>query len=69
MGFYGAKEYNISSIKRAIVRYMLVSIKDKPAGENVKEPPHVVKGKEYLAALRKKDPKTVREAKRFLFLR
>ncbi len=69
MKLYGADEYNIPSIKRSIVRYMLASTKDTPAGGNVKTPPHVVKGKEHLAALRKKDPRTVREAERFFFLR
>ena len=69
MGLYGAKEYNIPSIKRAIVRYMLVSSKDAQVAENIKPPTHVSKGRKHMAALRKKDPKTVREAERFFFLK
>ena len=68
MKLYDAEEYSIPSIKRAIIRYMLVSTKDIPADVNAKEPKHVTNGKKYLAALEKIDPKTVRDAKRFLFL-
>lgn len=67
MELYGAEEYDIPSIKRAIVRYMLVSTRDLPEGAE-EEPQHVTKGKEHLAALEKMDPKTVRDAKRFFFL-
>jgi hypothetical protein len=67
MELYGAKAYDIPSIKRAIVRYMLVSTKDKPK-DAMKDPAHVTTGKKYLAALRLKDPKTVKDAERFFFL-
>ncbi len=67
MELYGAKEYDIPSIKRAIVRYMLVSTKDKPK-DAMKDPAHVASGKKHMAALRKKDPKTVKDAERFFFL-
>lgn len=73
MKMYGAGEYNIPSIKRAIVRYMLVCSKDIPkdatAGENSKLPKHVVSAKKHVAELRKKDAKTVSEAERFFFLK
>jgi hypothetical protein len=70
MKLYGAEEYNIPSIKRAIVRYMLVSAKDAPEseGEPVKVPTHVAQAKKYLDVLREQDPRTVREAERFFFL-
>ena len=69
MKLYGADEYNVPSIKRAIIRYMLVSTKDIPDDlSSSSEPAHVVAGKKHLATLEKKDPKTVREAKRFFFL-
>ncbi len=65
--------YNIPSIKRAIVRYMLVSSKDVPeeavAGKETELPTHVVKGREYVEELRKLDPKTVQQAERFFFLK
>lgn len=69
MELYGAKEYDIPSIKRAIVRYMLVSTKDAPEEEGAEVPPHVTKGKKLLAKLREQDPKTVKEAERFFFLK
>ena len=87
-------EANIPSVKRAIVRYMLTSIKDtgekKDAGEKREDnskaggaaaipsgsdrpaaelPAHVIRGKQYLAELEKKDPKTVTEAKRFFVMK
>jgi hypothetical protein len=37
-----------------------------PAGSGDALPPHVVKGQKLLAQLEEKDPKTVKEAKRFL---
>lgn len=68
MTLFGAEEYDIPAIKRAIVRYMLVSTKDVPTGEE-KTPKHVERARKHLAALREKDPKTVREAERFFFPR
>ncbi len=80
MEMYGADEFNIPSIKRSIVRYMLVSAKlpDRPASatmpanvvsaddlERAGTPERVVKGKQYLARLEELDPKTVQDAKRF----
>ncbi|MDA0588758.1 MAG: hypothetical protein O2820_19395 [Planctomycetota bacterium] len=73
MKMYGEGEYNIPSIKRAIVRYMLVCSKDVPedaaAGETSKLPEHVVSARQHVAALRKMDEKTVAEAERFFFLK
>jgi hypothetical protein len=72
MGMYGEGEFNVPSIKRAIVRYMLVSSKAIPeeavAGDVTDLPKHVVKGRKLLAELRKKDPKTVASAERFFLL-
>ena len=65
MAKYGEGEYNIPSIKRAIVRYMLVSSKDVAAGGGAPQPAHVANGQKLLEELRKKDPKTVSEAERF----
>lgn len=65
MAKYGEGEYNIPSIKRAIVRYMLVSSKDVAAGGGAPQPAHVAHGQKLLEELRKKDPKTVSEAERF----
>jgi hypothetical protein len=65
MELYGAPDYDIPSIKRSIIRYMLVSAKFKPQTPEQSKPEHVVKGKKYLAELEERDPKTVKDAKRF----
>jgi len=65
MEMYGTGEYDIPSIKRSIIRYMLVSAKFKPQSPEQSEPEHVLKGKKYLAQLEERDPKTVKDAKRF----
>jgi hypothetical protein len=68
-----ADAFNVPSIKRAIVRYMLVSTKDIPdeatSGENSVVPKHVTKGRSYVEILRELDPKTVSQAERFFFLK
>lgn len=70
MKLYGTEDYEIPAIKRAIVRYMLASIKDVPKSKSESDPlpEHAVKGKKYIAELREKDPKTVKQAERFFFL-
>lgn len=68
MDLYGTEGYNVPSVKRAIVRYMLVSTKDAPENGAEEPPEHVVRGKKYLETLRKRDPKLVRQTERFLFL-
>ncbi len=66
MALYDAKGYEIPSIKRAIVRYMLVASKSKP--EESADTSHVAKAEEYLKELRERDPKTVKQAERFFFV-
>jgi hypothetical protein len=61
---YGAEEYNIPTIKRAIVRYMLASIKDAPSGAGT-VPDHVKLGQKYLEELRDRDPRTVQDVERY----
>lgn len=62
---YDAEGYDIPSIKRAIVRYYFYCAKDIPEGQE-DLPAYAVKAKGYLEDLEERDPKTVREAKRFL---
>ncbi len=69
MELYGQGEYDIPSIKRAIVRYMLAGTKDVPMGEAASPPGHAVRAAKHLADLEAKDPKTVSEAKRFFILK
>lgn len=66
MNLYGAEGYEIPSIKRAIVRYMLVASKDEP--EEGADNSHIAKAEEYLNQLREQDPKTVKQAERFFFV-
>jgi hypothetical protein len=65
--------FNVPSIKRAIVRYMLVSTKDVPdeatSGKESVLPAHAKKGQKYVDMLRKLDEKTVAQAERFFFLK
>lgn len=68
MELYGKEEYDIPSIKRAVVRFMLASSKDVAEG-NSGTPDHVAKAQKALADLEAKDPKTVSEAKRFFFVK
>jgi hypothetical protein len=96
MSLYGKGDYNIPSIKRSIIRYMLASTDLKGDGAatesrataaagsasgaqssggaasgNVPESSaeSAARGKKYLEELRKRDPRTVREAERFFFLK
>ena len=87
MSMYDDEEFDIPSIKRAIVRYFYYCSKDTPeddvdtegaevegtevvAESNTKVaveiPAHVVSAAKNLALLEEKDPKTVKNAKRFL---
>lgn len=68
MQIYGTEDFNVPSIKRAIIRYMIASTKDIPGGGAKEPPPHVVAGTKYLKQLRDKDAKMVNEAERFFFL-
>jgi hypothetical protein len=69
MELYGAEEYNIPSIKRAIIRYMIASTKDVPAGDGEEKPAkHVADGTKCLQKLRDKDAKMVNEVERYFFL-
>jgi len=67
------ESFNVPSIKRAIVRYMLVSTKDVPdeatSGENTVVPEHAKQGRKYVDMIRKLDEKTVAQAERFFFLK
>jgi hypothetical protein len=69
MKLYGEGEYNVPSIKRAIIRYMFAAIKDVPkdAKETDPVPPHAVAAKKHLETLRAKDPKLVKDVERFLY--
>ncbi len=70
MTLYDREEYDVPSIKRAIVRFLLIAEKDTPAKEASAEsdqPQHVVKAKEYLAQLKERDPEIVEKAKRYFF--
>lgn len=63
MVMYGQNEYDIPSIKRAVVRYMLACSKDPNAAGDAE------RAAKHLADLEERDPKTVSDAKRFFFIK
>lgn len=67
MELYDDKDYQVPSVKRAIVRFMLIAEKDGAAQASPKVPEHVTAAKANLAVLREKDPKTVKAAERYFF--
>tara|TARA_R110002111_G_scaffold67_2_gene612 strand:- start:36538 stop:37728 length:1191 start_codon:yes stop_codon:yes gene_type:complete len=69
MEMYGSEDYNIPSIKRAIVRYLLVASKGKNKKGDGPDAETTEKAKQLLDKLRKEDPKTVQSAERFFFLK
>lgn len=67
MEIYGAPEYDVASVKRAIVRYFLVCAASAPKDDPA-PPEHVQSARKHLADLRARDPKIVQEAERFFFI-
>lgn len=65
MTMYDDEDFNIPSVKRAIIRYMYYCSRDVPEEAETK-PDHAVSAEQHLAVLEQKDPKTYRNAKRFL---
>lgn len=69
---YDAEAYQIPGIKRSIIRYFDAATKDLPkdvkAEDAEKLPEHVKQAQQYLAAIEKKDPETVKSVKQFLIL-
>jgi hypothetical protein len=68
MEMYGHGDYNIPSIKRNIVRYLLVAERAKPEKAGDPPPETALKAKGYLEHIKSTDPKTYEAAKRFFFL-
>lgn len=69
MEMYGTGDYDIPSIKRAIVRYLLVASKGKNKKGVGPDEATTEKAKAMLDKLREEDPKTVKSAERFFFLK
>lgn len=69
---YDSESYQVPGIKRSIIRYFDAATKDLPPGvkpdQADKLPEHVKEAKQYLAAIEKKDPETVKSVKQFLIL-
>ncbi|HLJ10576.1 MAG TPA: hypothetical protein VKU82_05275 [Planctomycetaceae bacterium] len=66
MQLYGTSGYNAESTRKAIIRYMIASTKDVPAG--AEQPPHVLAGRKCLDELRRRDPKLVANTEKYFFL-
>lgn len=67
MKLYDDKDYQVPSVKRAIVRFMLIAEKDAAAAPQTQPAEHVTAAQANLALLREKDPKTVKAAERYFF--
>jgi hypothetical protein len=69
MKLYDHKDYDIPSIKRAIVRYLLVCSKDtEDDKEQNPKAEYARLAKQHLGTLREKDPDTVKQAERFFYI-
>jgi hypothetical protein len=69
MAMYDEDKFDIPSIRRSIVKYLLVCSQEKgtPADDGtVTRPDTALRADELLKVLEEKDPRTVTEAKRFL---
>ncbi|MEZ6127742.1 MAG: hypothetical protein R3C59_03610 [Planctomycetaceae bacterium] len=66
MAMYDEEAFDIPSVKRAIVRYFFYCSKDFEEGKEATVPEYAIAAAEHLKTLEDKDPKTVRNAKRFL---
>ncbi|MEX1231250.1 MAG: hypothetical protein WEB58_13475 [Planctomycetaceae bacterium] len=70
---YGEGEYNTPPIKRAIARFMLVSMCDVPKTANdvgtteADRPEHAVRGEKLLEEIRLKDPKPVSQVEQIFY--
>ncbi len=69
MKLYFTEDYDVRSIKTSIVRYYLACSVDMPKDSKLPEPAHVTKAKKHLKTLEEKDPKIVKAAKRYFFIR
>jgi len=68
---YDQEAYQVPGIKRSIVRYFDAATKDVPGEADAKNsdvPEHVKEAKEYYAAIKQKDPDTVKSVEQFLIL-
>ena len=65
MAMYDDEDFNIASIKRAVIRYMFYCSRDVPKDGSDK-PEYAVQAAENLEILRQKDEKTYNTVKRFL---
>ncbi len=69
MELFGAKDHNIPCIKRAIIRYMIWSTRDVPAGGEHANPLHAVNGASNLDELRLREPQFVEQCERHFSLK
>lgn len=68
LSIYDKQPYNVPSVKRAIVRFMLASTKDGAQGGAAPLPEHITKGQAAIKHLRAVDPRIVSEAEKFFVL-
>ena len=73
MKLYDSKGQSESSLKTAIIRYMIASTKDVPKADGAKSeketPAHVIAGRKCLDELRERDSKLVAETEKYFYLK
>lgn len=67
VALYGTDPYDVTAIKRAILRYLLVAEKSSALDGKSQVPEHVVRAQKHLDHFRKVDPQTFRAAERYFF--
>lgn len=65
MELYGQKDYQNRSVKKAIIRYLMVAAKGKNQSGEGPDAATVEKARQRLDKLRNEDPATVKSAERF----
>ena len=71
---YDEEAYQVPGIKRSIIRYFDAATKDLPddaektASESAALPEHATQAKQHYAAIKEKDPETVKSVEQFLIL-
>lgn len=65
MELYGQDDYDTPAVRRAIASYMIASTRDLPVELQSKPPRHVVRGRQALETIEKKDPRTLEQVERY----
>ncbi|MEX1096974.1 MAG: hypothetical protein WED34_13085 [Planctomycetales bacterium] len=64
---YDEKQFDVSAIKRAVIRYFFLCARDVSADAKT-DPPHAAEAKRHVEEFRRRDPQLVADVERFLVL-